>query len=200
MDNKPFIFFLKCIVAGLIIGSVIGIIGLTHIIKEENFFLFVRTLLKLCVGLIAGIIDTLCLWALIVKPIIDRMILKSGISTKGTIDSVTSIAKPGQGNIDDMHIKARFTYNISYEANGRKITKQMPPTCLTCKEELSKVLPLEEGEQIGIRHHERFPSLSVIDNEIPIKAAKEERKQTLIHILMIPIIVTIIAVTLIILI
>ena len=200
MDNKPFKFLLKCIVFGIVTGTVLGVLGLLHIFDEDTFYSIVSGLIRLCAVLIVGIIDILCLWAAVFKPVIDKAIIKNGITAGGRIEKITAIVKPGQPNADKNSVKARFVYSVSYKANGKSFCKQYPPTCLTDRIELGRVLPNDEGEEIPIKHLKRFPSLSVIDNEILISAAKEERKESMIHFVMLPIISTVILITILILI
>ena len=191
---------LICIVGGIIIGTLIGAVGLTGVIPEDIFISSSKLIVKICIGAIALIIDILCFWALIIKPGLDKYIKEKGVKCKARIESLTAIPKPGQLGLDSELQKARFVYRISFKEGTKEITKELPPTCLTNRKELSAVIPTKEGEEIDIRYLEKHRSLCMIDNDILYSAIREERKEARIHFIMIPIITNAILITLIILI
>ena len=200
MKKHPFMFLMICIVTGIIIGSLIGAAGVLKVFTEQTFMLITAILMKACLTIIAGIIVFLCLWGLIIKPKLDKIIMKKGIKTVGEIWGITAIPLPKELNENKYKQKARFVYTIMYTVDGKEIVKEFSPTCLTSREELDGILPIDEGEEIALKHLKRFPAMSIIDNETLYTAIKEERKEARIHLIMIPIITTIVYITLMILI
>ena len=199
MKNNPFKFLLICIAAGIAVGSVIGVLGLLNVFSQESYMFTVKLLIKLCLGVIVGLVDVLCMWGLIIRPLIDERIKNKGIKTKAIIENITALPRPDKYGLDKEFQKARFVYSVRYGANGKSITAQCVPTCLTSRKELDGILPIDEGEEIDIKYLKSFPSDFLIDNDILFKAVKEERRESRIHLIMIPLITTIVFITLLIL-
>ena len=196
MKNRPFLFLLICIGAGIAVGSVFGLLGLMKIIDGDTVVSANTVLFRISIGAIAAIADTLVIWALVIKPNIDKRIMSKGISTTAIIEDIRAITHPGQLEEDKRSQKARFVYKIRYHADNREISLELPPTCLTSESELEKVIPVRKGEKISVKYLKAIKSCCLIDNELLFAAAKEERKASLIHMIMIPIIFNIVCITL----
>lgn len=188
MNKSPFKFLAACILGGIAVGSVIGFLGLSGLISKPFFDFLSAAVIKLCIGIIVLIIDLLCIWGLF-KPKLDRYIDKNGESVVGVIEDVREIPRPDQLNADEWTKKVRYACVISYKAGSREYKKEFPPTHLTSKQELYP-FSLEVGNEISIKYLKKFPSLSQIDAEQLKTGREKESKNDIIHLIMIPLLVT----------
>lgn len=173
---------------GAAIGSLIGAMGYYGIIPRELRELTTYATIKICIGLIILIVDLFCVWGLI-KPIIGKHIDKNGESETGIIESVRTIPHPKHLSEDEWSRPSRFACVVSYNTDKGKITKEFPPTPLTSECELYP-FSFEEGNEIPIKYLKNHPKLSIINNERLKAAYKAEHSNDIIHLVMIPTIIT----------
>lgn len=176
------------ITIGIIVGSIIGAMGYYGIIPRELRELTTYATIKICLGLIVFIVDLFCVWGLI-KPIIDKRIDKNGETVTGTVESVQKIPHPKHLSEDEWSRPSRFACAVSYNTDKGKITKEFPPTPLTSERELYP-FSLEKGNEIPIKYLKNHPKLSIINNEKLKAAYKAEHNNDIIHLVMIPAIIT----------
>ena len=176
------------ITIGIIIGSIIGALGFYGIIPREFRESATYTTIKLCIGLIVLIVDLFCVWG-IIKPIIEKHIDEDGESATGIIESVRTIPHPKHFSEDEWSRPSRFACVVSYNTDKGKITKEYPPTPLTSERELYP-FSFDEGSEIPIKYLKKFSKLSVINNDKLKALYKAEHKNDIIHLFMIPAIIT----------
>lgn len=123
MKNRPFLLLLICIGSGIAVGSVFGLLGLMKIIDGDTVVSANTVLFRISIGAIAAIADTLVIWALVIKPIIDKRIMSKGISTTAIIEDIRAVTHPGQLEEDKRSQKARFVYKIRYHADNRDLLR-----------------------------------------------------------------------------
>ena len=172
------------IIAGFIIGSLIGALGYFKIIPKE----FAEMIPSTTIGLIVLIIDLLFIWAWIYH-FLRRYVNKYGISTTGTIKSVRELPHPKELNVDEWCRKVRYSCIISYKVGTKEYNKEFPPTCLTSKQELYPLV-IEDDTEIEIKYMNKFPNISFIDNEKLKEGYQAEHQNDIIHLIMIPLIIT----------
>jgi len=189
MNKNPFRMICIWILSGAAAGSLIGILGVSGIIPEAYLKIIVPSVLKICIGIIAAIVDVLCLFALF-KPLLDSYIDKNGVLSAGTIVDVREIPRPDQLCAGDWERLSRFACTVSYKAGTKEYRKEYPPTALTSRQKLYP-LSLAEGEQITIKYLKAMPFLSVLDAEILKTQRKSEITESRIYFIIIPLIVTI---------
>ena len=176
------------ITIGIIIGSIIGALGFYGIIPREFRESATYTTIKLCIGLIVLIVDLFCVWG-IIKPIIEKHIDEDGESATGIIESVRTIPHPKHFSEDEWSRPSRFACVVSYNTDKGKITKEYPPTPLTSERELYP-FSFDECSEIPIKYLKKFPKMSVINNDKLKALYKAEHKKDIIHLFMIPAIIT----------
>ena len=176
------------ITIGIIAGSIIGAMGYYGIIPREFRESTTYITIKICIGLIILIVDLFCIWGL-VKPVIDKHIYKNGESVTGIIESVRKIPHPKHFSEDEWSRPSHFACVVYYNTDKGKITKEFPPTPLTSKRELYP-FSLEEGNEIPIKYLKKHPKLSIINNERLKAIYKAEHNKDIIHLVMIPTIIT----------
>lgn len=176
------------ITIGITVGSIIGAVGYYGIIPREFREATTFATIKICIGLIILIVDLFCIWGLI-KPIIDKYIDENGESATGIIESVRTIPHPKHLSEDEWSRLSRFACVVSYNTEKEKITKEFPPTPLTSERELYP-FSCEEGNKIPIKYLKKHPKLSIINNERLKAIYKAEHNKDIIHLVMIPTIIT----------
>lgn len=189
MNKNYFKTIIICMAVGIIVGSIIGAMGYYGIIPREFRESVTYTTIKICIGLIILIVDLLCVWGLI-KPIIDKHIDKNGESATGIIESVREIPHSKHFSEDEWSRPSHFACVISYSTDKGKITKEFTPTPLTSKREMYP-FSFEEGNEIPIKYLKNHPKLSVINIDKLKAAYKSEHSNDIIHLVMIPTIITV---------
>ena len=192
-NKTPFKTIVISIIIGAVIGSLIGVLGVSGIIPKTFFESVTSMIIKLGIGLIILIIDLLFSLALL-KPFLDRYIEKNGISTDGIIEDVQEIPYPDQLSADEWVRKVRYACIISYNVGTDLYKKEFPPTFLTSKRELYP-FSFETGNKICIKYLKKFPSFALIDVEQIKTGQKKEHHDDLIHLIMLPLIITITYIT-----
>lgn len=187
-DDKAFRMTVICIIAGAVIGSVIGALGLLGVIPQEYFGSTTEIVIKICIGLIVLIVDLLFIWA-ICQPMLRGYIDRNGVQTNGEITTVREIPCPDQLYADEWVRKLRYSCTVKYCAGGREYNKEFPPTHLTSKRELYP-FALEEGMEIPVRYLRSFPSVSVLDVDVLKNAWKQENQRDRKLFILIPLIIT----------
>lgn len=187
-DSKAFKMIVKFIIAGAIIGSVIGVMGLVGIIPGDRLETVTEITIKICIGLIVLIIDLLFALGLC-QPLIRRYIDKNGKQTNGLIEYVNELPRPDQFGLDKWIRKVRYSLTVKYCADSKEYSKEFPPTHLTSMRELFP-LSFEEGKEIPVKFLKRFPMLSILDLDILKDARNTENRNARIHLIMIPLIIT----------
>lgn len=187
-DSRAFKMTVKWILAGAVIGSAIGIMGLTGIIPADQMLSVSKTIIKAGIGLIVLIIDFLFAFALC-QPLIMGYIEKHGKQTNGIIEHVKEIPRPDQLGADEWVRKAHFSLTVKYRAGTKEYHKEFPQTHLTSKQALYP-LSLEEGQEIPVKYLDKIPALSLLDSDILKDARNSENKRSRIFFLMIPLIMT----------
>ena len=187
-DSNAFKMIVKFIIAGAIIGSVIGVMGLVGIIPGDRLETVTEITTKICIGLIVLIIDLLFALGLC-QPLIRRYIDKNGKQTNGLIEYVNELPRPDQLGLDEWIRKVRYSLTVKYCVDSKEYSKEFPPTHLTSKRELYP-LSFEEGKEIPVKYLKRFPMLSILDLEILKAAWNTENRNARIHLIMIPLIIT----------
>lgn len=188
MKNSHFKKIIIGIGTGAVIGSLIGAMGYYGIIPREFRESVTYTTIQICIGLIVAIVDLLCIWGL-VKQILDRYIDRHGESATGIIESLRELPHPDHFDDDEWIRPSRFACVVSYNTDKGKITKEYPPTPLTSKRELYP-FAFKEDCDIPIKYLKKHPKLSIIDND-KLKAAYQiEHKKDIIHLVMIPTVIT----------
>ena len=190
MNKKPFKVLYIYIITGFIIGSLISVFGFFKIIPKE----FAEMIPSTVLGLIVLIIDLLFIWAWIYH-LLRRYVHKNGISTTGIIKSVIELPHPKELNVDEWCRKVRYSCIISYKAGTKEYNKEFPPTCLISKQELYPFV-LEKNTEIEIKYMNKIPKISFIDNEKLTAGYQAEHQNDIIHLIMIPLIVTVVYVIL----
>lgn len=188
MRKKPIRVILLWILSGILIGTIIGMIGVFGHIPKDKFLSFTSIVIRLCLGVIVLLADSLCIWALL-RPIFIRRIDRNGEKTIGRIEDITVIPRPDQIAEDDWVQKARFAFTVSYEVGSKKYSKEYSPTCLTSKQELYPQ-STEVGGDIPIKYYKKAPQHSLIDIDLLKVGLKKEQSSARIHFIMIPIIIT----------
>lgn len=194
MNKSPIKTTLIWILIGAAVGSLLGVAGLLGLISGDTLLKASSLTIKICIGLIVLIVDTLCITALI-RQHIYRVIDKNGQTVTGRIETMRAISRPDQLAVDQWQRKSLFSFTVSYEAEGRTITKEFPPTPLTSRQELYPFSP-DEGDEIDIRFLQGHPRMSIIDLEAIKKSTKAEQEGSRIHFIAIPFILTIVYITL----
>ena len=184
MNNRPFKKLFAVIIAGVIIGSLIGSLGLFRIIPKGS----AETIPLIAVGLIVLIIDCFCIRGCILY-FLRRYVYRNGISVKGIIRSATELPLPKELNNDEWCRRVRYSCIISYKAGAKEYNKEFPPTCLTSKQELYP-FAIEHNAEIEIRYMKTFPGISFIDNEKLKAGDQAEHKFDIIGLSMIPLTIT----------
>jgi hypothetical protein len=190
MRKNYFKTILIWVVAGVMIGTLIGVIGASGLISKEHYFSATNIIIKLCIGAIVMIIDLFCIYALL-RPTFSNYIDKNGEKTKGKIEDFTVISHPNQIGEDEWVQKARYAFIISYEVNSKKYRKEYSPTCLTSKRELYPQV-IEIGENIPIKYYKNVPYFSLIDIAQIKEETKKEQKNSKLNFIMLPIIITVV--------
>lgn len=190
MNKKPIISIMLWIIGGMIIGSFIGALGYYRVLPENVYNTLSSFTIRLCIGLIVLIVDLLCAWGLI-RPIVNKYIDNHGESTTGYIDNVVTLTKPDQLQADDWIKQSRYSFTISYEVNQKKYTKEFPPTILTSKRELYPH-NIDQGNSIELKYLKSNPKLSIINLDVLKKGAAFESENVRIHLIFIPLIITVI--------
>lgn len=187
-DSNTFKMIVKFIIAGAVIGSVIGVMGLAGMIPGNKLESVTEITIKICIGLIVLIIDLLFAFGLC-QPLIRGYIDKHGEQTNGVIEYVKEIPRPDQIGLDEWVRKVRYSLTVKYNAASKEYRKEFPPTHLTSKRELYP-LSFEEGNEIPVKYLKRTPMLSLLDLDILKNAWNSESQTSRIHLLMIPLIIT----------
>lgn len=192
-NNSPFKMIILWITIGAVIGSLIGILGLSGIIPADKMMSITSITIKVCIGLIVLIIDLLFAWGLC-QPFLRKYISDHGEETVGLIEYIREIPRPDQLDVDEWIRKVRYSCTIRYKGNKKEYSKEFPPSHLTSKRELYP-LALEEGQEIAIKYLKRIPSLSIIYVDKWIEGWQNETKNDRIHLIMIPSIITALYIT-----
>lgn len=190
MKKKHFKMILIWILTGILIGSLIGVIGVFGLIPTEHFLQVTNLIITLCIGVIVLLIDCLCIWALI-RPAITNRIDRNGAKAIGKIENITVIPRPDQIDEDHWIQKARFALIVSYEVGAQKYSKEFSPTCLTSRQELYPQV-IDVGEKIPVKYSERFPRFSLLDVNVLKAGLKKEQKGSKVYFIMIPIVITLV--------
>ena len=188
MKKNPVKIILIWIITGVLIGTLIGIIGVIGHIPKDKFLSFTGMIIRLCLGAIVLLIDSLCIWALL-RPTIIKHIDRNGEKIIGKIENITVIPHPDHLGEDNWIQKARFAFIVSYEVDSKKYCKEYSPTCLTSKKELYPQI-IEIGEDIPIKYYKKAPQFSLIDINLLKNRLRNEQNNARIHFIMIPIILT----------
>lgn len=190
MKKNPIIITLIWIVTGILIVTIIETIGVLLNIPKDNFLSATSILIRLCLGAIVLLVDSLCIWGLL-RPIMIKCIDRNGIRIMGKIENVTVIPRPDQLGEGDWVQKARFAFIVSYEVDSKKYCKEYTPTCLTSKQELYPQI-IEIGEDIPIKYYKKAPKMSLIDINLLKSGLQNEQNNARVHLIMIPIIITLV--------
>lgn len=187
-DSSTFKMVVKFIVAGAVIGSVIGVMGLVGIIPDSKLESVTEITIIICIGLIVLIIDLL--FALgHCQPLIRGYIDKNGEQTNGVIEYVKEIPRPDQLGLDEWVRKVRYSLSVKYNVDSKEYRKEFSPTHLTSRRELYP-LSFEKGKEIPVKYLKRIPMLSILDLDILKNAWNSENQTSRIHFIMIPLIIT----------
>ena len=178
------------IISGMLIGSLIGVLGLSGLIPTDHFLSVTGWIIRLCFGAIVLLIDCLCIWAL-VRPIVLRYIDRHGIPTIGKIEDVTVIPRPDQLGKDAWVQKVRFVFHVSYQVDARTYRKEYAPTCLTSRQALYPQTVVI-GEDIPLRYHPKKPDFSLIDIPVIKDGLETEQKKARPYLTAIPVVITMI--------
>ena len=187
-DSNAFKMIVRFIIAGAVIGSVIGVVGLAGIIPGDKLETVTEITIKICIGLIVLIIDLLFAVGLC-QPLIRRYIDRHGEQTNGVIEYINEIPRPDQLGLDEWVRKVRYSLTVKYYADSKEYSKEFPPTHLTSKRELYP-LSFEEGKEISVKYLKIFPMLSILDLDVLKDAWNTENRNARIHLIMIPLIIT----------
>lgn len=190
MKKNPIIITLIWIITGILIVTIIETIGVLLNIPKDNFLSATSILIRLCLGAIVLLVDSLCIWGLL-RPIMIKCIDRNGIRIMGKIENVTVIPRPDQLGEGDWVQKARFAFIVSYEVDSKKYCKEYTPTCLTSKQELYPQI-IEIGEDIPIKYYKKAPKMSLIDINLLKSGLQNEQNNARVHLIMIPIIITLV--------
>lgn len=190
MKKNPIIITLIWIITGILIVTIIEIIGVFLNIPKDNFLSATDMIIRLCLGVIVILVDSLCIWALL-RPIMIKCIDRNGVRIMGKIEDVTIIPRPDQLGEDDWVQKVRFVFIVSYEVDSKKYCKEYTPTCLTSKQELYPQI-VEIGEDIPIKYYKKAPKMSLIDINLLKSRLQNEQNNARVHLIMIPIIITLV--------
>ena len=188
MRKNPIKIILIWIIIGIFIGTLIGIIGMSGHIPKDKFLSVTGMIVRLCLGAIVLLVDSLCIWALL-RPTIIKYIDGNGKKIIGKIENITVIPHPNQLGEDKWIQKARFAFIVSYEVDSKKYCKEYAPTCLTSKKELYPQI-IEIGEDIPIKYYKKAPQFSLIDINLLKTRLKNEQNNARVYFIMIPIIIT----------
>ena len=181
------------ILAGLAVGTAIGLLGVSGVIPRRVFETSAFLIIKGGIGLTVLTVDLLCIWALILQ-VISCRIDKSGERAEAVIEEVRCIPRPDQLGENEWRQKARFVLTVSYQADDRSCRRELPPSFLTSRQELCP-LNLKAGEVLPVRYSRRFPSFVQADDE-KLKAGRlTEQQSARIHLIMIPCLLTLIYIT-----
>ncbi len=197
-EKDPFIIIALWILAGAMIGSMIGVLGLSGIIPGDKMMTVTSMTIKICIGLIVLIIDLLFIWGSC-QPFLRKYIYDHGEATEGVIEYVREIPRPDQLGADEWTRKVRYSCTIRYKGNKKEYSKEFAPTHLTSKQELYP-FTLKEGQKIAVRFLKGFPALSIIDVDKLTEGRLNETNNDRIHLVMIPSIITALYITVIIMI
>lgn len=121
---------------------------------------------------------------------ISKYIDEHGTSTTGVIENVVTLTRPDQLRLDEWIKLSRYSITVSYEVNQKKYTKEFPPTILTSKRELYPH-SIEKGDSIDLKYLKKNPNLSIVDIEVLKKETTSESENARIHLIMIPLIITV---------
>ena len=182
----------RFIIAGAVIGSLIGVMGLVGIIPGNELETVTEITIKICIGLIVLIIDLLFAFGLC-QPLIRRFIDRHGEQTNGIIKYMNEIPRPDQLGLDEWVRKVRYSLTVKYYADSKEYSKEFPPTHLTSKRELYPI-SFEEGKEIPVKYLKLFPALSILDLDILKNAWNIENRNARIHLMMIPLIITVVCI------
>lgn len=186
MNKKSIISILIWIVAGILVSSFIAALVYYRIFPKS----ISSVTIKACIGLIILIVDTFCAWG-VIRPIISKYIDDHGSSTTGVIENVAVLTRPDQLRVDEWIKQSRYSFTISYKVNQKRYTKEFPPTILTSKCELYPQ-SINKGDSVGLKYLKKNPNLSLIDIEVLKKGAALEAENARIHLIMIPLMITVI--------
>lgn len=190
MKKSPLKIILIWIITGMLIGTVIGIIGVLGNIPREKFLSATSIVIRVCLGVIVLLIDLLCVWGTL-RPFFIQYIDRNSEKVTGKIEDITVIPHPSQLGEDSWVQKALFAFTVSYEVNSKKYRKEYSPTCLTSKQELYPQI-IEVGEDIPIRYYKKAPQFSLIDIDLLKTRLRIEQNNARIYFVTIPIILTLI--------
>lgn len=190
MKKNPIIITLIWIITGILIVTLIEIIGVFWHIPKDIFLSATSMIIRLCLGAIVLLADSLCIWALL-RPIMIKCIDRNGVRIMGKIEDITVIPHPNQIGEDNWVQKARFAFIVSYEVDSKKYCKEYTPTCLTSKQELYPQI-IEVGADIPIKYYKKAPKMSLIDINLLKNRLQNEQNNARVHLIMIPIIITLV--------
>lgn len=188
MKKSPIKIILIWIVTGILIGTFIGLIGVFGHIPKDHFLSATNMIIRICLGAIVVLVDSLCIWALL-RPIILQWIDRKGERAVGRIENITVIPRPNQLGEDDWVQKARFAFVVSYEVDSKKYCKEYSPTCLTSRQELYPQI-IEIGEYMPIKYCKKAPKLSLIDIDLLKTGLRNEQNNARVYFIVIPIMIT----------
>ena len=176
------------ILIGAVIGSGIGVLGVTGVIPGRKMMQVTGWTIRICLGLIVLLADVLCIWALIRRKIL-AAVEKNGMSAAGTVTAVREIPHPAHLNDDDWVRKAMFVFTVSYQAGGRTVTKEFTPTALLSRRELYP-LQAEIGSSLPVKYSRKHPGLSLIDVDVIKQRMREDQQRSAKFFVIIPVILT----------
>lgn len=188
MKDNPFKSIILCIIGGITLGTLIGVLGSFKVISQECFNAVSTITIWICLGLIVLIIDLFCLHGLL-RPLLNQYIDRKGVLGAGIIENVTKIPHPNHIGMDSWVQEVRYSITISYIVNMKKYKKEFPPTILISKRELYPQT-IEERNEVHIKYIKNIPSLSIIDVDILKCGAKDEQNEVRIWISIISIMIT----------
>ena len=192
-NNNPLKMILLWILLGSVIGSLIGVLGLSGIIPGDIMMNIASITIKIGIGLIVLIIDILCILGLC-QPFLRKYINIHGETTDGVIEYVKEIPRPDQLGIDEWIRKVRYSCIIRYIGNEKEYLKEFPPTHLTSKQELYP-LTIKEGQKIAIKYLKHMPAISLICVDKLQKGRQNETTNDRKYLIMLPALITALYVT-----
>lgn len=101
-----------------------------------------------------------------------KRLMENGKRTEGEIIMLQVIRKPGH-----KRGPAMYRMHVSYTADGKEYTEELPPTPLAEEENFAPYIP-KVGEKMGLLYDEKRPQSPVVGVDIIVRVQLETYRRT----------------------
>ena len=169
---------------GLFLGNLLGLLGYLQVISRNGL----KMIIKAALGVVVLIVDSLCIWSLIHYHVNKRIEAEGGLVT-GLIRTVLAVPKSGRLSSDDWKLPVQYHCRIAYVVGGKVYEKDFPPTIFVTKQALYPFRFQRDGK-IPLKYDKKHPGFAMISIGVLKRGYFKEFRRNLIHITMIPLLLT----------